>query len=274
LSAKAYGESKTRIVHNTLKNGDVYILERKTMYDVDKKWNKALSAKLLSKIPKGSKIPARTRSKKPHLDKEAKLTKEITASRDHVGMMELIDHLGSASGIDDGLYSNADLGAARKIISIARYPLAPEGQNQPGILTWRFNHPLPYEDGMTEDVCRDLFSRVGRDESPRQGFFANRRASVKNRDVLAAAFRAATSPPSSGAFGDPRSLSLARPSAAGSWRDFVEALKPKSRPDAVLFRRAPRLPWRVAKSRFWRAGTPPRDATSLLKASSGKAHPG
>jgi hypothetical protein len=185
LSAQASGEIKTRIVHNTQKNGDIYILERKTIYDVDKKWNKVLSTKLLSKIPKDSKIPVQTRPKKPHLDREAKITKEITASRDHVGMMELIDHIGSVSGIDDGLYSNTDLGTAQKIISIARYLLATKGQSLPGILTWQFNHPLPYEEGMTEDVYHDLFSQVGRNESLQQSFFANRCASIKNRAVLA-----------------------------------------------------------------------------------------
>ncbi|MDR1166641.1 MAG: transposase [Deltaproteobacteria bacterium] len=185
MSAKASGEIKTRIVHNTQKNGDIYILERKTIYDVDKKWNKVLGTKLLSKIPKGSKIPVQTRPKKPHLDKEAKSNKEITACHDHVGMMELIDHIGSVSGIDDGLYSNTDLGTAQKIISIARYLLATKGQSLPGILTWQFNHLLPYEDGMTEDVYHNLFSQVGRDESLQQSFFANRYASIKNRAILA-----------------------------------------------------------------------------------------
>jgi transposase len=185
MPAKASGEIKTRIVHNTQKNGDIYILERKTLYDTDKKWNKVLSTKLLSKIPKGSKTPVPTRLKKPRLDKESKFTKEISASRDHVGMMELIDHIGSESGIDDGIYANTDLGTAQKIISIARYLLATKGQSLPGILTWQFSHPLPYEDGMTEDIYHDLFAQVGRDESLQQSFFANRCASIKDRAVLA-----------------------------------------------------------------------------------------
>jgi hypothetical protein len=36
-------------------------------------------------------------------------------------MIELIYHTGSASGIDDGLYGNTDLGTPQKIISIDRY---------------------------------------------------------------------------------------------------------------------------------------------------------
>jgi transposase len=185
LPAKASGEIKTRIIRNTQKNGDIYLLERQTIYDPDKKRNKVLSTKLLSKIPKGSETPVPTRPKKPHFDKEQNCSREIMASRNHTGMMELIDHIGSASGIDDGIYSNTDIGTAQKIISIARYLLATNGQSLPGILTWQFNHPLPYEDGISEDIYHDLFVQVGRDESLQQNFFANRCASIKERAVLA-----------------------------------------------------------------------------------------
>jgi transposase len=55
----------------------------------------------------------------------------------------------------------------------------------PGILTWQFNHPLPYEDGISEDIYHDLFVQVGRNESLQQNFFANRCARIKERAVLA-----------------------------------------------------------------------------------------
>jgi hypothetical protein len=57
MPAKPSGEIKTRIVHNTQKNGDVCVYERKTVYDSVKKYNRVLSAKLLSKIPKGFETP-------------------------------------------------------------------------------------------------------------------------------------------------------------------------------------------------------------------------
>ena len=174
MPAKASGEIKTHIIHNTQKNGDIYVLERKIIYDPDKKQTKVLNTKLLSKIPKGTKISVPTRPKKPNLDKESKVSGEITASRDHIGMMEIINHIGSASGIDDGIYGNTDIGTAQKIISIARYLLATNGQSLPGILTWQFNNPLPYEAGISEDVYHDLFVQIGRDESLQQNFFANR----------------------------------------------------------------------------------------------------
>ncbi|GHV43781.1 hypothetical protein FACS1894187_26010 [Synergistales bacterium] len=170
MPAKPSGEIKTRIIHNAQKNGDIYVLERQTIYDSDKKRNRVLSTKLLSKIPKGSKIPVQTRPKKSHSDKESKSSRKITASRDRIGMMELIEHIGTVSGIDDGIYCNTDLGTAQKILSIARYLLATDGNSLPGILAWQYNHPLPYEDGITEDVYHDLFAQVGRDESLQQNF--------------------------------------------------------------------------------------------------------
>jgi transposase len=184
MLSKAVGEVKTRIVKNTQKNGDIYVFERQTVYDPDKKYNKVINSKLLSKIPKGSEKPVPTRPKKPDFDKESKTSGGIVASRDRIGMMEIIDHIGTVSGIDEGIYGNTDLGTAQKIISIARYLLASNGQTLPGILAWQFNHQLPYEDGISEGIYHDLFVQVGRDESLQQNFFANRCATIKDRAVL------------------------------------------------------------------------------------------
>ena len=129
MPSKPSGEIKTRIIHNTQKSGDIYVLERQTIYDTDNKWNRVLNTKLLSKIPKGLEVPVPTRPKKSKFDKELEIAGEITASRNHIGMMEIIGHIGSASGIDDGIYSNTDIGTAQKIISIARYLLATNGQS-------------------------------------------------------------------------------------------------------------------------------------------------
>jgi hypothetical protein len=168
MPAKPSGEIKTSRVRSPRKNGDVYVLERQTIYDPVKKYNRVLSSKLISKIPKGSDTSVPTRPKKAKSDKEAEIAVAITASRERIGMMEIIDHIGAASGIDDGIYGSTDLGTAQKIISIARYLLATDGNTLPGILTWQFNHALPYEDGISEDVYHNLFVRVGRDESLQQ----------------------------------------------------------------------------------------------------------
>jgi len=183
MPAKPSGEVKTRIVHSVQPNGDIYVLERKTKYVPEEKRNKVLSTRLLQKIPKGTQTPIPTRPKKPPGSKAS--TSAITAVREHVGMMEIIDHIGAVSGIDGSLYSNTYLGTTQKIISVARYLLATDGQSLPGILTWQFNHPLPYGDGLSEDIYHDLFAQVGRDESLQQNFFASRCQSIKDRAVLA-----------------------------------------------------------------------------------------
>ena len=49
------------------KNGDIYIIERKTMYDEKKRYNRVLSSKLIAKIPKGGDKPVPTRPKRAKL---------------------------------------------------------------------------------------------------------------------------------------------------------------------------------------------------------------
>ena len=100
-------------------------------------------------------------------------------------MMDIINHIGKVSGIDDAVYASTDIGTARKIISLARYLLATNGQSLPGIQTWQFNHPLPYEDGISEDVYHNLFVQIGLDESLQQSFFQRRCASLSAEDALA-----------------------------------------------------------------------------------------
>ena len=48
------GEVKTGIIRKKQKNGDIYIYERQTVYDPEKKYNRILNSKLIAKIPKGS----------------------------------------------------------------------------------------------------------------------------------------------------------------------------------------------------------------------------
>lgn len=184
MAAKASGEIKTGTVRQAQKNGDIYVLERQTIYDPVTKQTRVLGSKLRCKIPKGSETPVATRPKKAKTGNGGESASEITASRERIGMMEIIDHIGGVSGIDEGVYRNTDLGTAQKIVSMARYLLASNGQTLPGIVAWQYSHPLPYEDGISEDIYHDLFARVGRDETLQQSFFLNRCASIKGKPVL------------------------------------------------------------------------------------------
>lgn len=185
MPAKPSGEIKVKIIHQVQKNGDTYVLERRTLYDPEVKYNRVLSTKLISKIPKGETIPVPTRPKRSKRSKSVAKTEIVSAKRTHVGMMDIIDHIGSVSGIDDAVYSSTDIGTAQKIISLARYLLATNGQSLPGIQSWQYNHPLPYEDGISEDIYHNLFVQIGYDEQLQQSFFCKRCASLSPGDALA-----------------------------------------------------------------------------------------
>jgi transposase len=185
MPAKPSGEIKTSTIRSRQKNGDIYILERRTIYNPAKKSNTVLSTKLKAKIPKGSEIPVATRPKRSSCASEQGNSGILTASRAHVGMMDIIAHIGETSGIDDGIYGNTDTGTAQKIISVARYLLATNGQTLPGIQTWQFNHPIPYEHGISEDIYHDLFAKVGRDEALQQNFFLSRCEGLPEKAALA-----------------------------------------------------------------------------------------
>lgn len=186
MALKASEEVKTRIVQQKQKNGDIYVIERRTKYNPDKKFNVVLSSKILGKIPKGEEEMVPTRPKCPDRTKVLNYEIEhskITASRYKVGMMDIIDHIGKISGIDDA--TNTDKGTAQKIISLARYLLATDGQSLPGITSWQYSHPLPYDEGISESIYHDLFADVGRNESLMQSFFASRLKKAGDTALLA-----------------------------------------------------------------------------------------
>ena len=183
---KQSGEIVTRTIRQRQKNGDIYIIERKTQYDSEKKYNVVLSSKIVGKIPLGENQIVPTRPKRPSGEKVSNSSAPfLTARRIRVGMMDIIDHIGKVSGIDEAIYANTDIGTAQKTISLARYLLATNGQSLPGIAVWQYSHPLPYEDGISEDVYHDLFCNLGQNESLMQSFFASRLRGNEEKPVLA-----------------------------------------------------------------------------------------
>jgi hypothetical protein len=164
MPAKASGEIKIRTVHQTQKNGDIYVIERQTQYDPVKKYNVVLSSRIIGKIPKGRKTVIPTRPKRRKEEKVSNLpvpVHALSATRRKAGMMDIIDYIGKSSGIDDAVYGSTDQGTAQKILSLSRYLLATNGQSFPGITAWQYTHLLPYEYGLSEDVYHGLFEQVG-----------------------------------------------------------------------------------------------------------------
>ena len=87
------------------KNGDTYIIERKIVYDEKKKYNRVQSSQLIAKIRKDEFNPVPTRPKRGKsavLDAKVQI---LNASRMRVGMMDVVAHIGDASGIDSAIYA-------------------------------------------------------------------------------------------------------------------------------------------------------------------------
>jgi len=235
MSSKKSFEIKTGTVKQKQKNGDTYILERKTLYIPELKFNKVLSSHLVAKIPKGETEPVPTRPKRPskakEIEPEVKHDTEleatgngqapvcsqqelapsqecvhlgegtvnedsafvepgsaphvVEASRQKTGMMDILEHIGRVSGIDEAIMNTCDTGTAQKIISLARYLLGTNGQSFPGIMLWQYSHPLPYREGISEDIYHDLFVTLGKDERIQQSFFQSRCAGLAYPPVIA-----------------------------------------------------------------------------------------
>lgn len=185
MPAKPSGKEKTYTVRQKRPNGDVYLIERKTIYDQNAKKNVVLESRLVGKIPKGGTEIIRTRPRRASSRQAEADPEEIVAERQHTGMMDILRYVGEESGIDALLYRSTDRGTAEKIISLARYLVAEDHPTLPGIAIFQLSHPLPYHEGLSEDIYHQLFDEIGRDESLRQNFFRGRCRKLENRAALA-----------------------------------------------------------------------------------------
>jgi hypothetical protein len=71
------------------------------------------------------------------------------------------------------------------MLSIARYWIGSGGNTLPRLESWQVMHPLPYGEGITEDVYGKLFKDVGRNEEGVQCYFSARAARMGESPVLA-----------------------------------------------------------------------------------------
>lgn len=173
------GKIHVSIRHEKRKNGDIYVLERTTQYDREKKLTRTLKTRLLGKIPAGETEMVGTRAKKPNgFNKTA-------SARQHCGMTDILEWVGRESGIDEDVRSCFSPGDADKMISIARYWLATEGNTLPRLEGWQITHSLPYSHGISEDVYGELFKNLGYQEERIQKYFYCRAGRLSRAPVIA-----------------------------------------------------------------------------------------
>ena len=174
------------------KNGDIYIYDREYQYDPIKKKTVRISNILVAKIPNGTNKEVPTRPKRKPADIsfveslcDVSAATNIQATRKRTGLTDILNHVGNASGIDDALLASTDDGTALKIMSIARFLVATSGDSLPHIETWQLTHPIPYADGISEDIYYSLSKSIGIDETFRQSFFFQRCRQLGDRPLIA-----------------------------------------------------------------------------------------
>jgi len=174
------------------KNGDIYIYEREYRYDPEIMKTKRISNKLVAKLPKGMSDEVPTRPKRKSTGSllaenqcDSTTDLNINVSRQHTGLTDILNHVGSASGLEDALFASTDEGTALKIMSLARYLVATSGDSLPHMETWQLTHPIPYVDGITGAIYYNLCKSIGIDETFRQRLFHERCRQLGSNPLIA-----------------------------------------------------------------------------------------
>ena len=136
MPRKASGAIKVGTIRERQKNGDIYIYERKTKYDPNKKYSDTISKILIGKIVNGTDEIVDTRPKRRIINPTSGpgvAPPEIT--RRHVGMLDIICHVADKSGITAEINRavGRDRGIAQKIQTLAWYAFATDGETWLGI---------------------------------------------------------------------------------------------------------------------------------------------
>lgn len=166
------------------RNGDIYVYERVTGYDPEKRMTVTLSERLKGKIKAGCTelVPTRPKRRKAFIEHSSQ-GKE--ASRMHTGVTELLQWVGKSSGIDRDVRASFSRGDAEKILSIARYLVATGGNSLPRLESWQIMHELPYREGISQDVYGALFHAIGLNEDGVQAYFRSRSSVLRSKPVIA-----------------------------------------------------------------------------------------
>ena len=182
MPRKASGEPKTKHVERVQPNGDVYVYEVVTKYNPQKRYNEHISSRLLGKKGQdGTILPTRPRKSANMINDNL----EVAAKRMNVGTMDILAWIGKESGIDEDLISATDRGTAQKIISIARYWMANPDKTIRRIEEWQISHALPYQEGLSEDICYSLMKYLGQNIFVSQKYFRYRAAHAPSRASIA-----------------------------------------------------------------------------------------
>ncbi len=88
----------------------------------------------------------------------------------------LLDWIGRASGIDRAVEQAfpGDRETAQKVLSMARFWTATQGEAILDMEAWSISHRLPYRGGISSDLCIAVMNHIGLDPSAPDRFFSER----------------------------------------------------------------------------------------------------
>lgn len=182
------------------KNGYSYVYERTERYDPElKRMVKIGGVTLLGKVKDDDpqQTLLRTRPKKSSSLKKGAADNSVSAdkprqetsdksagprkaeeapriekaSRQRVGAHRILDFIAEKTGIEKDICSLLDKGTAEKLISCARFLVCSANEPLARVRTWQLTHPIPYEEGLSRDICHRLTQDLGTNETFRQQLF-------------------------------------------------------------------------------------------------------
>ena len=194
MSRPVSGKTTTYQYKVKKKNGYSYVYQRTEKYDPStKRMIKVGSVVLLGKVKDDdpSQTILKTRPKKPSSKKQVsqpqvqaatasdpsassgsgESPRVEAASRLRAGACQILDCIAEKTGIESDIYSILDKGTADKLISCARFLVCSANEPLSRVRTWQLTHPIPYEDGLSKDICHRLTQELGTDETFRQRLF-------------------------------------------------------------------------------------------------------
>ena len=194
MSRPVSGKTTTYQYKVKKKNGYSYVYQRTEKYDPStKRMIKVGSVVLLGKVKDDdpSQTILKTRPKKPSSKKQVsqpqlqaatasdplagsgsgESPRVETASRLRAGACQILDCIAEKTGIEADIYSILDKSTADKLISCARFLVCSANEPLSRVRTWQLTHPIPYEDGLSKDICHRLTQELGTDETFRQRLF-------------------------------------------------------------------------------------------------------
>lgn len=194
MSRPVSGKTTTYQYKVKKKNGYSYVYQRTEKYDPStKRMIKVGSVVLLGKVKDDdpSQTILKTRPKKPSSKKQVsqpqlqaatasdplagsgsgESPRVETASRLRAGACQILDCIAEKTGIESDIYSILDKSTADKLISCARFLVCSANEPLSRVRTWQLTHPIPYEDGLSKDICHRLTQELGTDETFRQRLF-------------------------------------------------------------------------------------------------------